>query len=153
MQTLADVGYSRRPNEITASSDDVCFVWFSQSNATGKPDKDLAWTRFRRYTATPKMEREGNNLVTVCVPSKHYGKSLEALREEALLHPPTYPIGRNKTWIGPVLLRNPCPPPEIGQVGLNFVLRATEPAQSAGTPMSYGFSPGFTPTLQIGIAA
>lgn len=148
MKTLSESGYPGR--HYIHNSMDVCFVWYSRSVRTGRVCQDLAWTAFSWTRGTGKLVSQKGYLVPARVPSRHYSRSLEALREEALKAPALFRLGKFKEWVGPYLYSQPGTKPVVGQEGLAYALLETEPAHSAGKSLSYRITENFEPALCIG---
>lgn len=153
MQTLKESGYQGWPT--ISNSLDVCFIWYSRSTLTGKQCSDLVWTSFRRTVDTGKLGERDNawrDLVRVLIPSKHYSKSVEQLRDEAIASQRLPRLRKGKEWVGPFLYMEPRPPMPFGDNG-NCILQAEAPEHSAGIPLGYQVHPDLSISLAVGTPA
>lgn len=151
MQTLRNSGYPRRPHLNNCR--DVCFVWYGQNIETGKETDDLSWVSFSRTRDTGKLGKsETGGLVPVLIPSQHYDKSVEMLRDEAVANPVLPKLAKSRRWVGPFLYREPLPPIPFGDSG-TCVLQATTPERSAGIPLCYRVGPDLSLQLAVGCHA
>jgi hypothetical protein len=151
MQTLRESGYKGWPTLHNIR--DVCFVWHSRSQKTGRQTSGLSWMSFSRTKHSGKLgTSKGTWLVPVLVPTEHYQKSVEELCQEAIAKHRPPRLRKGQEWVGPFLYMEPRAPMPFGDNG-TCILMEKAPERSAGIPLGYGVGPGFTPQLVIGAPA
>jgi hypothetical protein len=139
MQTLRESGYSRWP--YLYNHRDVCFVWYGRNIETGKETHDLSWVSFNRTKNSGKLGQSlKGGLVPVLLPSEHYDKSVETLRDEAIVNAELSRLKKGCEWIGPFLYLRPLPAMPFGDNG-TCILQANAPECSAGIPLRYIIGP------------